>query len=296
MGRYLVDERVRDVPFRYLSRNRSVLESPMHGSGRNLRGLSSQLLLALTVILSGLSPSFALAASCDAVPWRTYGGTQLWKVPESTVYFYVVSRMAVDADGAPNAYHPRNTGIDALANAGFPNGGWRSVLVVDPQDRSRPFVQTSGEFAGFFLSKTTLQDASLPETDPRRYVDSTKVPYVVFPGAFWALSGTGDFGDFAAARHLENDKETVAIVADKGPRNAALGEASIRLAENLGGQNVNPRNGAGLPRGRIAYVVFPKSRLNPRWPMTDEQLRERVQSLLSEIGGWERILPCFTTE
>jgi hypothetical protein len=61
----------------------------------------------------------------------------------------------------------------------------------------------------------------------------------------------------------DNGQESAAIVADVGPRNDPLGEVSIRLAENLGGHNVNPRNGAGMPTGRFAYVVFPRSKATP---------------------------------
>ena len=248
--------------------------------------------LALLCLLT-LCSSPALAASCDAVASQTYRGTQLFKIPDSNAYFYVVNRMAIDADGAPNAYHPQDRGIDALANAGFPNGAWRSILVVDPRRPDRPFVQPDGEFAGFFVSMTTLQDLTLPATDIRRYVDSTRVPYLVFPGAFFAMRGTGDFGDLGAARQIESGKESPFIVADKGPRNAPLGEVSIRLAENLGGRNVNPRNGAGIPRGPFVYVVFPRSKSQPPWPVTVEQLQQRVQEQLTVIGGWERILPCL---
>ena len=28
--------------------------------------------------------------------------------------------MAIDAEGAPNAYHPKDIGLDSLKNAGFP--------------------------------------------------------------------------------------------------------------------------------------------------------------------------------
>ncbi|HEV2855874.1 MAG TPA: hypothetical protein VHC97_24005 [Thermoanaerobaculia bacterium] len=240
-----------------------------------------------------LSPSPVIAASCDAVPFQAYRGTQLFRFPESTAYFYVVNRMSIDADGAPNAYHPQDTGLDALANAGFPNGAWRSILVVDPRRADRPFVQPDGEFAGFFVSMTTLQDRTLPVTDVRRYVDATRVPYLVFPGAFFAMRGTGDFGDLGAARQIESGKESAFIVADAGPRNDPLGEVSIRLAESLGGRNVNPRNGTGAPRGPFVYVVFPRSKSQPPWPVTAEQLQQRVQELLTALGGWERILPCI---
>ncbi|HKH45251.1 MAG TPA: glycoside hydrolase family 75 protein [Thermoanaerobaculia bacterium] len=246
----------------------------------------------ICLLLSFIATSPAAAASCEAVIWREYRGTKLWKLPESDAYFYVVNRISIDADGAPNAYAPGNRGIDDLRNAGFPNGAWRSILVVDPQHPDRPFVQPDGETAGFFISMTTLQDLTLPVTDVHRYVDATRIPYLVFPGAFWALPGTGDFGDLTVARHIQSGKESSAVVADKGPRNASLGEISIRLAENLGGRNVSPRHGTDL-QGPFLYVVFPKSKAQPRWPLTVEQIQERAQSLLGALGGWERILPCI---
>src|ERR671932_1212603 len=57
--------------------------------------------------------------------------------------------VALDADGSPRAYHPNDTGLDALANAGYPHKGWKSVLVVDPNDHSRPYVQPNGPTKGY---------------------------------------------------------------------------------------------------------------------------------------------------
>lgn len=230
---------------------------------------------------------------CDAVDFLTYEGTLLRKFPESESYFYATDRMAIDADGAPNAYHPQDRGIDALSNGGFPHGAWKSIIVTDPANPRQPFVQTSGPFAGFFVSKTTLQDPSKNETDPTRYVDSTQVPYIVFPGNFHALRGTGTMGDFAMVRNLRNHKVSVAIVADVGPRSAPLGELSIRLAENLGGVNVNPRNGSGMPRGPFLYVVFPKSRLMPKWPVSAARMVGTGDAVLAAMGGWNRVLFCL---
>jgi hypothetical protein len=135
-------------------------------------------------------------AACDATPWFDYQQTSLKAIPDTRAYFYVTKRMAIDADGAPNAYHPQDTGLDALANAGYPQGHWKSILVVDPGDPQKPFIQTSGAFAGFFLSQTTLQAPTLFTTDPQRYVDSTRIPYVVFPGAFYAKKRNGRQGRF----------------------------------------------------------------------------------------------------
>jgi len=131
-------------------------------------------------------------AACDA--FASYKAVALKRFSDSRTYAYRTTNIAIDADGAPNAYDPKDRGIDALANAGFPNGGWESVLVADPSNPSTPFVQTSGEFAGFFVSMTTLQDRARAKTDPTRYVDARTVPYVVFPGRFFAMAGTGRRG------------------------------------------------------------------------------------------------------
>jgi hypothetical protein len=219
-------------------------------------------------------------------PWLTYQGTKVWRPQGLAAYTYVTSHVEIDADGAPNAYHPNDTGLDALANAGFPGGGWRDVLVQDPVGPGQPFVQKAGAFAGFFVSKTTLEDPDAPATEPRRYVDATTFPYIVFPGAFEQLEGTGVIGDIVLAKHIDAGLTSSAVVADLGPRNAALGEISIRLAANLGGTNPNPRTGAGAPRGNIRYVVFPRSHADPKWPVSLQDLDRLSAQLLNAAGGW----------
>lgn len=251
---------------------------------------ATYLLILSTLLLSGNTFS-----SCEATKWFEYRGIKLWKFSNSNAYFYITSNMAIDADGAPNAYHPEDKGIDALSNAGFPNGGWKSILVSDPTNNSTPYIQPNGEYAGYFVSMTTLQDKTLPKTDIHRYIDSRNIPYMVFPGKFYSTKGTGTFGDLAISRNLSNNKETPVIVADAGPTNAELGEVSIRLAENLGGNNVNPRNGAGMPQGKFVYAVFPKSKAEPAWPLSADQMTNRTNELLAELGGWEKILACVNT-
>ena len=230
-------------------------------------------------------------ARCNATHWLSYRGIKILRIAKSTAYFYVTSNIVIDADGAPNTYHPDDTGQDALANAYFPDGDWKSVLVVDPDDPSKPFIQPSGEFAGYFLSMTSLQ-GGFPATDPNRYVDARAIPYIVLPSAFHALRGTGDYGDFAVARNLSNGQQTSAIVGDGGARNSALGEVSISLAERLGGHDVNPRTGAGQPTGPFVYVVFPRSRMQPPWPVTAAQLDQRAGEEFASLGGWHRIAAC----
>ena len=245
------------------------------------------------------------AAECPFKLWRTYKGTEIYHHKTLGAYAYVTRHNAVDADGAPNAYHPGDVGknclkdahlgLDCPGNAGYPKTDWwDQVLVVDPANAQKPYVQPSGEFAGFFVTKTWLSDPQKAATDPGKYVDSTKVPYIVFPGSkFAVLKGTGDKGDVGFALNRDTGKSTSFIVADKGGgSDAKLGEASISFFEALGGENINARNGDGVAEGNTLFVVFPHSRKasSPIWPRTNEDVSAQVDTLMKALGGDRDVL------
>lgn len=258
--------------------------------------------LAVVAAQASLFGSPTLADICD--PWMPYAGTQLYRDGGTGPYWFVTDHKSVDADGAPNAYHPDDVGkpcgasgrgLDCPANAGYPDASWwPDVLVPDPADPTRAYVQPSGTFEGYFVSKTALQDGSREEHDAAKYVDATRIPYLVFPGNFYRLRGTGRLGDVGVAVHVDSGLTSPFIVADIGPSSAALGEASIALFENLGGADVNPRNGVGLPRGEILYVVFPYQRVDERrpWPASPRDIAATTEALTIELGGLERITEC----
>ncbi|WP_380784854.1 hypothetical protein [Sphingomonas sp. R86521] len=117
-------------------------------------------------------------------------------------------------------------------------------------------------------------------------MDSERIPYIVFPGAFYAIKGTGRYGDLAMVREVGGARETAAIVADGGPTKTPLGEMSLALATALGGTRPNPRNGRGAPSGTFEYVVFPDSASAPAWPRSFEDIDQRARELLANLGGW----------
>lgn len=241
--------------------------------------------------------------TCQFGAWITYNGVSLRR-HTSGAYIYKTANKVIDADGAPNAYHPADVGkpcsasagllgLDCPANAGYPNTSfWPDILAVDPANPSKPFVQKTGAFAGYFVAMTSLVDSSKATIDPARYVSSTTFPYIVFPGNFNALSGTGRRGDLGYAINLGNNKKSHFVVAETGPANANLGEMSIALATAMGGVNPNPINGAGAPAGTVLYVSFPNSTGTYPWPMTNAQMSANVQQLLSTVGGEAGILAC----
>jgi hypothetical protein len=242
-------------------------------------------------------------ATCQFGAWSTYNGVNLRR-HTSGAYIYKTANKQIDADGAPNAYHPADVGktcsatggllgLDCPQNAGYPNGSfWRDVLAVDPNNNAKPYVQPSGAYAGYFVSMTSLSDRSKVAIDPTKYVSSTSVPYIVFPGNFNAKSGTGKVGDLGFAINLSNNKKTPFVVAETGPATANLGEMSIALASAMGGVNPNPINGAGAPGGTILYVSFPFSGNNYSWPMTNAQMQANVNTLLQSVGGEAGLLAC----
>lgn len=247
----------------------------------------------------------AMSAECNFTKWASYQDTTLYKHVGSSAYIFQSTNVKVDADGAPNAYHPDDIrlhcskgqgfrGLDCPENAGYPNRHWwPSALVADPDNPSEPYVQTSSSaYPGYFVSQTSLFDKTKSKVDSARFVDARNIPYLVFPGAFNSMRGTGTLGDLGYAINISNGKKSPFIVADVGPKQAALGEMSIALAAALGGIDPNPRTGAGTPKGKILYVVFPKSSATPAWPLSGAQIAAQADRLLGEVGGLAALERC----
>jgi len=220
---------------------------------------------------------------------ETFRGTVLYRQSDNLAYAYTTNHAAVDADGAPNAYNPQDTGLDALANAGYPHTNWwQDVLVPDPTQPSKAYVQPAGEFEDYFVAMTSLRTPNGNPLDPATYVDATRVPYIVLPTGFQKLPQVAAPGDVGVATHLPSGLSTSFIVGDTGGGSAArLGEGSIALFVGLGGQNPSPRNGSGVPKGMIQYIVFPGSRkAGPGiWPRTNQDIHDQVMQLLHTTPG-----------
>lgn len=250
--------------------------------------------------------------ACPFDDWMSYRGVRVRRTADRSAYFYVSSYKSIDADGAPNAYHPddvnggacpdQGTGLECPANAGYrSNNGvgnthwWRSVLVADPGNPDVAYRQPSGPWAGYFVSQTSLKNlAHAGPLSPASYVDASTIPYVVMPGDFYEMRGTGRMGDIGYALNLDNGRATPFVFADVGPDDARLGEASIAFWTALGGTNPNPRNGAGKPPGAIAYVVFPGSgaAANLGWPIDLGRLAAEAAARLGPLGGEAMIRGC----
>jgi len=195
------------------------------------------------------------------------GGAVFWK-----------HGLNVDADGAPRAYSPvPGRGLDYLADAGHP-GNWWGIVTSNGSPSGKPIVQGESDPApGFYVSDTSLHDPSYPRTNPERWVDASRIPFIVLP------EGRGNFGgalgDFAAVMNLKTGKIAYAIAADEGPKNK-IGEGSVALARALRVPSSAKHGGVG---DGIAYIFFPGSG-NGR-PRSQGEIDREGARLFRNFGG-----------
>lgn len=220
-------------------------------------------------------------------PILTVGGVTVRAFDGDSIFFFKAG-MAIDADGSPTAYHPvHGRGLDNLANAGH-DGNWYGVVTDTGRKTGKPIIQGSNDPGpGFYVSPTALQDHHLPRTDPRRYVDSSRIPYISLPGHHQGVL-RASLGDLAMVINTHNGKRAAAIVADTGPR-AKIGEGSIALANSLG-LSANARHG-GTSAHSIIYVVFPRS--GQGQPLPASTIQARGSHLFEAWGGLKKVAACF---
>jgi glycosyl hydrolase group 75 (putative chitosanase) len=235
--------------------------------------------------IDGRTTGCALAGSrlLDIISKNRYGRQSrevpVWQLPASHDFFFV-SGMTIDADGAPNAYNPDNTGLDDLDNAGAP-GRWDGIVA----DRSGNalFQQKGDPFPGYYISCTSLSDQTKRFTDPAGYVNASKIPYVVLPNAL-AERGGVKLGDFAVVTNLRNGKSSFAIYADIG----TIGEGSVALADALGIWSDARRGGTS---DDILYLFFPGS--GNQKPRTIDEIQSEGAKLLYRWGGTSELSSCL---
>jgi hypothetical protein len=143
--------------------------------------------------------------------------------------------MAIDVDGAPNAYGPPGKpALDFELNAhrGAISSGEIVGYLTKNNDGRTPEIQgPSDPFPGYFISTTGFEDAAnLNRLDPRKYVDASKINYVVL-GRF-AKQNDAKLGDYVAVHSMRTGNSVFGIIGDSG--NSSGAEGSLALLQALG--------------------------------------------------------------
>lgn len=209
--------------------------------------------------------SLPIVATKGNVPIRKSGNAYLYR-----------SHMEVDVDGAPNAYHPKDIGIDANANGGYPGKSYGMAR----DSNGRLCIQKATDlYPGFFVSGTSATKG-VGSCNPANYADPRYNPYFVLPGGF---PGTPTTYDVGAIIDMATGNAIYSWAADRGPGDKA-GEASLIAIPHFG---TNPfKNGkvrCGIGRMDFVYVVFGNS--NRRFLSTYAEIKAAALPALDAWGG-----------
>lgn len=158
----------------------------------------------------------------------------------------------IDADGAYRAYHPDSKlGLDNLGNAGR-TGHW---FGIETDRNGKPFLQGKGDPApGYYVSGTAYKWPDFPRDNPRKYIDSETVPFIVVEEYIRRRAKGVVLGCKARVTHTITGDAVDCVVGDMGPL-SKLGEISIAAANALR-LDGNPRTG-GIDRPILKYELWP---------------------------------------
>jgi hypothetical protein len=188
----------------------------------------------------------------------------------------VLVKMDVDVDGAPNAYGPKGKKtLDILAHARAPHSR-RIVGYMTEYEGGPPTVQGPQDpFPGYFVSQTDFADLSNKRMeDPRRYVDATRINYVV-QGTVADKAGV-KMGDFATVYSCRTGKFVYAIVADSG--NPSGAEGSLALVRALG-YDIRDGVNDSVDDREIVIHYFPRSNPGKEFFKTQGELDRAAEKL-----------------
>lgn len=169
----------------------------------------------------------------------------------------------IDADGANSqfgkraAYMVGNLGSEDLANGGMKFENSR-VLGKEPWFKDIVILGHDGQPAVFFdrviASKTAYHFQGVALDDPKAYVDSETIPYIVVQKDIITKTNGAVLGCRARCTMVHSGVAVDCIVADVGPR-SKIGEGSIELARRLGIPS-SPRSG-GIDYPGVLFELWP---------------------------------------
>jgi len=187
----------------------------------------------------------------------------LGQAPTHPSFTLSTKRFDVDVDGAPNAYGPPGThALDLPRNAHYRGRKHAEIVgyLTEDDHPNVPVIQGPHDpFPGYYISQTAFTDPAHPnDRDPLRYVDATKINYVVLGKRARKLGAR--LGDFVVVTSTRTHRSAFAIVGDDG--NPSGDEGSLHLLQALGYPFHNGIDDAIEQRGEIVLRFYPGS--NPQ--------------------------------
>lgn len=217
----------------------------------------------------------------------------IFKLPGKSGYYFNAA-MAIDVDGSPRAYSAGAKQPTALDGPGSVDSGGFESMHIQGKEKTINGVTHRGEgpYPGFYVSRTSLLFKGSESYKTSNFVDAEQIPYVVFPDTPKKFPGVR-IGDMAYVIDLKTGKSTHAIFADT---NSNVGEASLRVAQNLGRTSLSASNGDEVDR--YVYIIFPGTRFTPfdtvpHWP--DEAIKKTADKAFEAWGGMDQIRKIFQT-
>lgn len=210
-----------------------------------------------------------------------------YRLPDGSILF--VGKYTIDADGAPDAFGPNNTGIDNTSSAGTKGNWW--ALATDAENcgpSGKPLVQgPEHPHPGLYISKTTLINPDVKNcASQQRYVNSRTIPFVALSSQIARIEKSVK-GNLVVVLP-ESGQPQFAVHADAAPV-YGIGEGSMALASLLN-LNPNPRNG-GTNERKFVYLVLPE---RMGYPASANAVVEAAKTAFAAWGGMEKLKACAT--
>lgn len=268
----------------------------------------------------GLFPAMSIANDCG----NAQSAGTAW--PHKNGVLFKSAVLNVDADGAPNSYLVDGKGLSDICDGvvAVENGkritkkndkdGWVrkcrdawqkaretqdysgvAIFGFETGQNNVPLVQKDGDpLPGKgFISATSVNIPGAPAGTQRRYVDATKVPYIVLPPEF-VKNFKVKPGTLAVVYRPKTGAYAFGVFADSGD----LGEASIKLHQDLGSNPIQQLKGIDRARARIEdptiTVVFPNSVSAPQADAVawNAKISQEGSAALKAFGGVEALKSC----
>lgn len=235
-----------------------------------------------------------------------------YRVPGKPQAWFMMGRLMIDVDGAPNCYDPKDANVntnylkvdlanwkgslDWTKNGGHP-GNWFGVVTDNQQNTGTPIIQGPNDpFPGFYVASTSLVDKTKKASDPKRYVDARFIPYLAFPGQVWRQSGprytavtpghSGNLGDFLTVINPKADdahRYAHAVFADMGGGDDPhFGEGSPALGQKI--------NASGVVNADLLYILYPGSGAGQGVIPTADQVHDKGEALFQAWGGLDEAM------